>query len=183
MFQMPTIPSWDALHPLIIHFPIGLLLVAPLFIIAALFVSTPKRQIFMISALGLMILGTASVYFAISTGEAAGKLAERTTQVSALLEGHEELAETTRFTFTALTIVLAGILFGPRLVKWEPSRAMSAIVPVLFLVLYGGAAVLLTNTAHKGALLVHEFGVTAMLDVPATPGQAIQAPEAETDRD
>jgi hypothetical protein len=45
---------------------------------------------------------------------------------------------------------------------------MTTIVLVLFLVLYGGAAVLLTNTAHKGALLVHEFGVTAMLDVPAT---------------
>ena len=33
MLQFPAIPSWDALHPLIIHFPIALLLIAPIFII------------------------------------------------------------------------------------------------------------------------------------------------------
>lgn len=184
MFQIPPIPSWDALHPLIIHFPIALLLVAPLFIIAALLVSAPKRQAFLISALVLMILGTASVYVALSTGEAAGKLAERTTQVNAVLERHEDLAEKTRLTFTVLTVILAGILTVPRLVKWEPSRAMSAIVLVVFLVLYGGAAQLLTNTAHNGGLLVHEFGVTAMVNTPTTaPGQAIQPPGAGTDHD
>jgi uncharacterized membrane protein len=184
MFQMPPIPSWDALHPLIIHFPIALLLVAPLFVIAALLVSAPKRQLFMFSALVLMILGTASVYVAVSTGEAAGKLAERTTQVNAVLERHEDLAEKTRVTFTVLTVVLAGILMAPRLMKREPSRIMSAIVSVIFLVLYGGAAQLLTNTAHNGGLLVHEFGVTAMVSAPATvPGQAIQPPGTETDRD
>lgn len=182
MFQMPPIPSWDALHPLIIHFPIALLLVVPLFIIAALLVSAPRRQVFMISALALMILGTTSAYVAVSSGEAAGKLAERTAQVRAVLERHEDLAEKTRLTFTVLTVLLAGILILPRLVKWEPSRAMSAIVSVVFLVLYGGAAQLLINTAHHGGLLVHEFGVTAMVNTPKTvPDQAIQPPSAETD--
>ena len=184
MFLMPPIPSWDALHPLIVHFPIALLLVAPLFIIAALLVSAPRRHAFMISALVLMILGTASVYVALSTGEAAGKLAERTTQVNAMLERHEDLAERTRLTFTVLTVILAGMLTVPRLVKWEPSRATAAIVSVVFLVLYGGAALLLTNTAHNGGLLVHQFGVTAMVNAPTTvPAPAIQPAGAETDRD
>jgi uncharacterized membrane protein len=179
---LPPIPSWDALHPLIIHFPIALLLVAPFFIIAALLVSVPRRQAFLISALVLMILGTASVYVALSTGEAAGKLAERTTQVNAVLERHENLAERTRLTFTGLTVILAGILAVPSLVKWEPSRAMSAIILVVFLVLYGGAAQLLINTAHHGGLLVHQFGVTAMVNAP-TAVPAIQPSEAETDPD
>jgi uncharacterized membrane protein len=184
MFQLPPVPTWDALHPLIIHFPIALLLVAPLFIIAALLVSGSRRQAFMISALVLMILGTASVYVALSTGEAAGKLAERTTEINAVLERHEDLAEKTRLTFTVLTVILAGMLIVPRFVQWEPSRAMSAIASVVFLVLYGGAAQLLTNTAHNGGLLVHEFGVTAMVSAPTTmPGPAIQPPGAETDRD
>ena len=184
MFQMPPIPSWDALHPLIIHFPIALLLVAPLFVIAALLVSASKRQVFMISALALMILGTTSVYLAVETGEAAGKLAERTTQVKAVLERHEDLAEKTRLTFTLLTAILACILAAPRLLKWEPSRAMSVIVSVVFLVLYGGAAQLLTYTAHNGGLLVHEFGVTSLAKAPTTtPAQVLQSPGAEIDRD
>ncbi len=184
MFQLPPILSWDALHPLIIHFPIALLLVAPMFVIAALLVSAPKRQAFMISALALMILGTASVYVAVETGEAAGKLAERTAQVNANLERHEGLAEKTRITFTVLTLILAGMLIVPRLVRWEPSRAISAIASVVFLVLYGGAAQLLANTAHNGGLLVHEFGITAMVNAPPTvPAQAIQPPGTETDRD
>lgn len=182
MFLMPPIPSWDALHPLIIHFPIALLLVAPLFIIAALLVSAPRRQAFMISALALMMLGTASVYVALSTGEAAGKLAERTTQVNTVLERHEDLAERTRLTFTVLTVILAGMLAVPRLVKWEPSRATSAIILVVFLVLYGGAAQLLISTAHHGGLLVHQFGVTAMVNAP-TAAPAIQPSEAGTDHD
>jgi uncharacterized membrane protein len=184
MFLLPPIPSWDALHPLIIHFPIALLLVAPLFIIAALLVSAPRRQAFMISALALMILGTASVYVALSTGEAAGKLAERTPQINAALERHENLAERTRLTFTGLTVILAGILVVSRSVKPEPSRAMSAMILVVFLVLYGGAAQLLINTAHHGGLLVHQFGVTAMVNAPtAGPAPAIQPTGAETDHD
>ena len=31
MLQFPAIPSWDALHPLIIHFPIALLLICLLY--------------------------------------------------------------------------------------------------------------------------------------------------------
>jgi hypothetical protein len=61
---------------------------------------------------------------------------------------------------------------------------MSVIVSVVFLVLYGGAAQLLTNTAHNGGLLVHEFGVTSLAKAPiTTPAQVLQSPGAEIDRD
>ena len=33
MLTLPPIPTWHAIHPLIIHFPIVLLLIAPLFIV------------------------------------------------------------------------------------------------------------------------------------------------------
>ncbi len=34
--SFPPFPSWDGLHPLIVHFPIALLLVAPLFVVLGL---------------------------------------------------------------------------------------------------------------------------------------------------
>ncbi len=56
-------------------------------------------------------------YVAVSTGEAAGELAEQTGNVEAMLERHEELAETTRAIFTVLTLVFAGALVVPALLK------------------------------------------------------------------
>jgi uncharacterized membrane protein len=37
MTQLPMIPSWDGLHPLMIHFPIVLFLWAPVFLLFAAF--------------------------------------------------------------------------------------------------------------------------------------------------
>jgi len=184
MFQFPPIPNWDALHPLIVHFPIALLLVAPLFIVAALVASPARGRLFMISALILMILGTASVYLAVGTGEAAGKLAEGRPQVTVALERHEHLAEETRIAFTALTILLAAIVFVPWLLKFRPGRATSVIASVVFMAIYFGPVVLLINTAHHGGLLVHKFGVTTGVTAPTTvPSQAAPQLGAEHDRD
>ncbi len=184
MYQFPPIPNWDALHPLIIHFPIALLLVVPLFMVAALVASPTRGRLFVISALILMILGTASLYLAVGTGEAAGKLAEGRPQVTAALERHEHLAKETRIAFTVLTVLLAAVVFIPRLFKFQPRRISSVIASVVFVALYCGPAVLLINTAHHGALLVHKFGVTTIVNAPGTaPGEATQLPGAETDRD
>ena len=114
-------------------------------------------------ALILMALGTVSVFFAIGTGEAAGKLAERSPQINAVLERHEGLAETTRLTFSILTVVLAALLLIPKLLKVEVSRTMHAVVPLLFLCAYGAAMVVMINTAHQGAMLVHQYGVRALV--------------------
>ena len=44
MIQMPPIPSWDGLHPLIIHFPIALLLVAPLLVLIGALLKPEKGR-------------------------------------------------------------------------------------------------------------------------------------------
>ncbi len=163
MIEFPPIPSWDALHPLIIHFPIGLLLVAPVLIVLGLFMKKSGRS-FAMAALVVMALGTASTFIAVSTGEAAGELAERTPAVSKVLEHHEELAETTRVIFSILTVVFAVILFGPRLLRKELDRVPSAVLTLVFLLLYLAGSVVLTNTAHNGGLLVHEYGVHALVE-------------------
>lgn len=175
MIQFPPIPSWDGLHPLIIHFPIALLLVAPLFVILGAVLEPRRGRPFLIAALVLMVLGTIGTLAAVSTGEAAGELAERAGQVEAVLERHEELAETTRTVFLALTAVFAAVLFVPRLFRRELARGPLTALLAVFLVSYGAGAVLLANTAHNGGRLVHELGVQAMIGSPGQPVAAAQA--------
>ena len=172
MFQLPPIPTWDGLHPLIIHFPIGLLLVAPILILIGAFMSPKKGRTMLLAALVLMVLGTISVFIALSTGEAAAELADRTPEVNSMIQHHEELAERTRIVFTVLTLGFAAILFIPTLLKREVSRSSHVILPLIFLCFYGAGAILLANTAHQGGRLVHEFGVRAMVALTANPSPA-----------
>ncbi len=172
MIQFPPIPSWDALHPLIIHFPIGLLFIAPVFVLIGSLLAPEKGRAYLITALILMVLGTGSIFFAVETGEAAGELAERTPAIEAVLKHHQQLAEATQVGFSVLTVVFAAILFVPRVLKRASTRMVSTVLPLVFLMFYGAGMLLLTNTAHNGGRLVHEFGVKAMLTASPLPPSA-----------
>ena len=160
--MFPPIPSWDGLHPLIIHFPIALLLVAPILILLGL-ISPNRGRAFLGAAVVLMVLGTIASWIAVSTGEAAGELAERATGAGSVLDQHEELAETTRTAFTILTGLFLVILFAPAIFRTRFSQKMLLPANIFFLLLYGSGLVLLVNTAHQGGRLVHEFGIRAMM--------------------
>lgn len=170
---LPPVPGWNELHPLVIHFPIALLLVTPLFIVVGVIANPQKGRPFLIAALVLMLLGTAGTFFAVATGEAAGEIAERTPVVSAVLERHEDLAEMARIVFSVLTFLFAAILFLPRILKLETSALTARILPLAFLLFYSAGAVILVNTAHNGGRLVHELGVRATNKqsnaIPRTP--------------
>lgn len=170
--NIPQIPSWDALHPLVIHFPVALLLVAPLLIVLGLLPRMGRG--YLNAALVLMILGTVAAWVAVSTGEAAGELAARTPAVKATLEQHEELAETTRALFTAFTLVFAALLFLPRILRRQPGRRLETAVGVLFLLGYSAGAGVLAETAHQGGRLVHVHGVHALM--PAEPAATTTSP-------
>ena len=62
MLQFPPLPTWDSLHPLIIHFPIALLLLCPLFILISAIPPPPKGKPYMTAAL-LILLWEPAVYF------------------------------------------------------------------------------------------------------------------------
>lgn len=172
---LPPLPSWDGLHPLIVHFPIALLFVAPLFVVLGIVLR--RSRLFLWAALLLMAIGTTATFFAVSTGEAAGKLAERTPQINAVLERHEELAETTRIIFAALTLVFAAIVVAPAAFRRLQGPAFRITLPLVFLLFYGAGVVVLANTAHNGGRLVHELGVQALM-APA-PSPAAEPVEKE----
>jgi len=169
--MFPSIPSWDAIHPLIVHFPIALLLVAPILVILAMLLPRQSRGL-SIAAFVLMAMGTIATYVAVASGEAAGELAERTAGVAAVLEGHGELAETTRLIFTALTVIFAAMLFGPILLKRRLGQRSSVVLSLAFLLFYSAGSLVLINVAHQGGRLVHEFGVRAMVTQTPTPARS-----------
>jgi uncharacterized membrane protein len=173
MTELPPLPSWDGLHPLVVHFPIALLLIAPLFVLLG--VALSRGRPFLWAALLLMVIGTAGTFFAVSTGEAAGKLAERTPQINAVLEHHEQLAERTRAGFAALTAIFAVILLLPAAFRRKAGRLSRVVAPLLFLVFYGAVVVLLVNTAHNGGRLVHELGVQALVAPAPAPAGEVRA--------
>jgi uncharacterized membrane protein len=172
-------PTWDGLHPLIIHFPIALLIVAPVLVLLGTFIKG-RGRVFLISALVLMILGSLAAWFAVSTGEAASEYAERAGVAQAVLEEHEELAETTRAIFTVLTGVFAVMVVAPLLFKKELARIIVVPLNLAFLLFYSAGILLLVNTAHQGGRLVHEFGILAMT---TSAGAAANAPPKQKQED
>jgi uncharacterized membrane protein len=156
----PPIPGWNAMHPLVVHFPIALLIIAPVLVVLGLVIPKHARGLFL-SALVLMAIGTVGTFIASSTGEAASEMAERVAGTRSVLERHEELAETTRTIFTALTAIFAAILFLPDILKKTLGKGASTALILAFLVFYMSGTVFLANTAHQGGRLVHEIGVRA----------------------
>lgn len=176
MFQLPPIPTWDALHPIIIHFPIALFLTAPVLILLGALLPQKLARGFLLAALVMMTLGTIGAFIAVSTGEAAGELAERWRPgVESVLERHEELAETTRTVLAILTGVFAVVAVGPMFFKKPLPRIAHAGIHLGFLVLFIPAGLLLANTAHLGGTLVHEYGVHALM--PGSAGGPAAAPD------
>ncbi len=160
--MLPPWPGWDGLHPLVIHFPIALLLVAPLFVLLAMIL--PKRGgAFVASALVLLVLGTGAAFVAVETGEAAAELATRSEAVNAAIESHATMAETARNAFAGLTLMYAVILALPRFVKTFSTRRAMVMAQAVFLGLLVTGDLVLAGAAHRGGLLVHRHGVHAML--------------------
>lgn len=174
MLQIPFLPSWDSLHPLVIHFPIVLLLISPLFLIAGAILRPTTGGPYRLISLLLLLFGTGSLFLAMASGEAAGELAERGGAVNAVLEHHEALAEKTRVIFSGLTVILAAILFLPRLLRRAETRIFSTALPLCFLLLYAVGLLFLVNTAHAGGRLVHEFGVHAMISSAPAPQTVLE---------
>lgn len=181
MFDLPSIPTWEALHPLVVHFPIALLLSVPIFVVIGAALSPSKGRPYLIAAMVLLLAGTASILVAVETGEAAGELAERATAIQRVLENHQSLAESTRSVFSVLSLIFVVLMTVPWLLKKANTRLATTILPLAFLVLYSAGVHLLVHTAHNGGRLVHEFGVRAM--VSQTPADTNAALSTETGRD
>ncbi len=179
MLQLPPWPAWYSLHPLIIHFPIALLLVSPLFLLIGVVRTPLKGRPYLVAALILLLLGTASLFLSVRTGVAASELVDRTPPVEGLLLAHEALATETRNVFGTLSVIAVGVLVLPLLFGKADRLLFSRILPLSFLAFYAVGIIFLVNTADAGGRLVHEFGVHSTISPRAEqslapPGGAIK---------
>lgn len=172
MNLLPPLPSWDALHPLIVHFPIALLIVAPAIIVAGVFLPR-HRAGFFLAALLMFAIGTISAYIAVSTGEAAARVAERGVEINSLLERHETLAENARLLFTILTVLWLAIVIGLRVAERRLPAWSHAGLPLVFVAACVPGLLLIAQMAHLGGRLVHQHGVHAMLPPESEPTTAV----------
>ncbi len=169
ILQPPPLPPWEGMHPLVVHFPIALMIVAPVLMLLAIIF--PTRS-FGLAALVVMVLGVASAWVATNTGEAAlGVVEMEADEAWELAEVHEELTHFARNIFTLLTIAYAIILFTAA--KSE-KKWLRVGAPLLLLLLWAPALNILANAAHSGGELVHRYGAKAPLAEEATDEEPME---------
>lgn len=157
MTNLAQINDWGSLHPLIVHFPTALLFTAPLFIVLGL-IAQKSRKTFYICALILMLLGTAGVFLAVSTGNSAAETLSGNPAIAATLEAHVRFAEQSRLNFSVLAILFLLYVISPNFIQKRPGK-LDRVIGSLFLIIYVFNLALIFNTAHYGGKLVHQHGI------------------------
>lgn len=173
MFNVPSLPPWDGLHPVMVHLPLGALAVAPILLIAAMLIPKLSKGLAW-SGMIVIAIGTLGTVLAVATGEASSDApAFAIPQAAeAVLENHEEMGEATRTIFLVLAAtLLVGLglwtALGKRVKRWMFCAGMGA-----YLLAYSAGMLALANTGHEGGRLVHEFGVRANIDAGSGPARS-----------
>ena len=179
---IPAIPSWERIHPLIVHFPIALLLFAPVLALAAAFMKKARMGL-LVAAFIMIAAGTIAAYLAVSSGKAAEEVVQLRGEARDVFKEHEALGIETSNIFKIVTVIFAltlGLAYAGD-GKWKKSAVAAAGVATCVLYVWGALA--LANTGHHGAMLVHDFGVHN----PISPGVVIEphkhGPADENDAD
>ena len=179
---MQSIPAFEALHPLVVHFPIAVFLIAITPLAFAL-IFRKRAGTWAWASVLLLMIATAGAFAAVSTGEAAeDTIGTISTVAEAALHDHEESAELVR---NLMPITLAfGVVLA--LLASREKRHAKFIVPVAVALLasWSFTAVRLADTSHQGGLLVPVHGIHApMADAAGSPGWLAPAPGSERDDD
>ncbi len=151
MGELPSIWRVELLHPLVVHFPIALLIGGTAAWIAGHLVDREGRWGFLKPAGRLALLvGIASAWIAVYTGSLADAEVVRGLCDPTVVETHEELAYLVAWTFTGAVAVDFASSFIERLKPWRRYLAIAVGLALL------AATATLGYVAHLGASLVYQ---------------------------
>lgn len=149
---MQLLPDWAPnIHPMIVHFPLVLLIFAALFDVAGLILK--KFTWLEKSALLLYLLGTIAAGVAFLSGRAASDGLDIPSKVISAVNNHADWAEITLWFFIIYTIVRLSFAFGFKLIPF----AKIIVFPLVLIGLTG--IYFLYNTGDRGAKLVFGYGL------------------------
>ena len=140
------------LHPMIVHFPIALLIVGFLAEVVGLVL---KKEFFTKAAFYLLILGTLGVVAAFISGDIAGDGVSETGQLKNALETHEHAAQLTLWLMIGAAVVRIALVW---LKKFD--RALKHAAFVLFLV----GVLSVARTGYYGGELVYKHAAGVQLN-------------------
>lgn len=171
---LPSPPPPEGMHPMIVHFPIALLLVAPILVGIGLFTKRCLMAWWAAAAV-ILLLGTIGAWAATISGEASESAGlvkaamaaqpESSKIIDETLETHSELAESARNIFTVVTALFSLFVVFSLVTKREYSRVAAFGIAVVFLILWGFGAVKIAQAGHLGATLVHKYQVHVPVEV------------------
>ena len=146
MEQIPDFWRTEVLHPLFVHFPIALLIMATVFKIATFWA---KGKFLDLPGSILLITGAVGGWLAIYTGDLADGAVSRSICDPTVLKAHENNAYTMIWLFTAALII--DILYQ---FKFSKFKVFWAKVILTLLMLIGSGY--LAYVGHLGAQLVYQ---------------------------
>jgi len=146
---MPLIPSWAPnIHPLVIHFPIVLLMTAA--VVDLVDVTFERSPWLKAATTTLYVTGAISLIVAFVTGTQAGSTVLVPGMAYPVLKAHRQWALVTM----AYCIVVAALRLA--LLRGDGGRSRRRRVALLGIGLV--SVFLIQQTAERGARLVYEFG-------------------------
>lgn len=169
---MTLIPEWAPnIHPMIVHFPIVLLVLAVMADAASLIFK--KHQWLNNATISLFVIGTVSAIITYFTGKSAADNVFLPPLANPIVNEHSDLALWTVLFFGALTVIKISIMY-------KLPKANTALKAGIIVAGFTGLG-LLGTTAEHGAQLVYQYGVG--VNVVVDERKEIVSTPVETDSD
>ena len=149
-----TEPGFPSLHVLVIHFPIALLALAPLFDIGCM---VNRDRVWLDrAAAALYVIGTIGAGAAYLTGDrAAAAVAELSPAAESALADHEDIALLTLMALAAITLARMGVTWLAR----HDRRVTIGVFRLAAVPITIAGLLMLAITADRGGRLVYHHGV------------------------